>query len=305
MKTAFLLPFLLAPLLQSDRLTSDFHPDFREEFVASSLENFHYGSTGTKNRFKWKPGKKSRSEEATKVLSFKLNPKEEAGPGKGPEIISNKLTHFGSYSTRLKIPSTTKQPNVGAVVGFFTYREDVALGLSEVDMEWLIADPEIIYVGTWTGKPGELKRLGRTINLAKGTILATEYREDHRGYREDLTGGTSAPESIQPIEGFDASAQFHTYGFDWYPDRMRWWMLHPSTADTVVLWDYQGEKGIPQHPSRYRMNFWHTNNWAVETNPNSLEKPKKKFELEVDWMEYMPLKASDTPHPSLSTNLRM
>lgn len=36
------------------------------------------------------------------------------------------------------------------------------------------------------------------------------------------------------------------------------------------------------------MNFWHTNNWSVETNPKSLEKPKKKFELEVDWMSYRP-----------------
>ncbi|WP_235009843.1 family 16 glycosylhydrolase [Algoriphagus boritolerans] len=82
--------------------------------------------------------------------------------------------------------------------------------------------------------------------------------------------------------------EFHTYGFDWHPDRIRWWMLHPITADTVVLWDYRGERGIPQHPSKYRMNFWHTNNWSVETNPNSLEKPIKRFELEVDWMGYRP-----------------
>jgi beta-glucanase (GH16 family) len=144
-------------------------------------------------------------------------------------------------------------------------------------------------MGTWTGKPGNLKRIGRTINLAKGILYATEYREDFFQKRETLSGLTeNYPEQIQAIEGFDASARFHTYGFDWYPDRIRWWMLHPTTADTVVLWDYRGPQGIPQHPSRYRMNFWHTDNWPVETNPKSLEKPKKRFELQVDWIEYRP-----------------
>jgi hypothetical protein len=36
------------------------------------------------------------------------------------------------------------------------------------------------------------------------------------------------------------------------------------------------------------MNFWHTKDWAVETNPNSLEKPIQPYELEVDWMFYEP-----------------
>ncbi|WP_035455799.1 glycoside hydrolase family 16 protein [Algoriphagus terrigena] len=290
MKINFLSVFLLLSVIQADQFNGDFHEAFREDFSSSKPEYFHYGSTGTKAGFKWQSGKKSKTELGSKILSFKLNPKEDAGPGKGPEIISDKFTHFGSYSTRLKVPAATDQPNVGAVVGYFTYHNDTLLGLSEVDMEWLIADPEVIYVGTWTGKSGQLKRVGRTINLAKGIIYTTEYREDHREIREQLSDESNLPESIAAIEGFDASAQFHTYGFDWHPDRIRWWMLHPATADTVVLWDYQGEKGIPQHPSRYRMNFWHTDNWAVETNPNSLEKPEKRFELEVDWMEYVPLK---------------
>ncbi len=288
MKISFIPIFLLLSLIQSDQFYGDFHEAFREDFSSRKPENFYYGSTGTQAGFKWKSGKKSKTEPGSNVLSFKLDPNENAGPGKGPEIISDKFTHFGSYSTRLKVPSAKEQPNVGAVVGYFTYHNDAELGLSEIDFEWLLADPQVIYVGTWTGKSGELKRVGRTINLAKGIIYTTEYREDHVEKREKLSGLQNLPEEIKPIEGFDASAQFHTYGFDWRSDRIRWWMLHPTTADTVVLWDYQGERGIPQHPSRYRMNFWHTDNWAVETNPKSLEKPEKRFELEVDWMEYRP-----------------
>lgn len=286
MKTLFSVILLLIALLpSSDQKISR---GFREDFDSRKLNHFGYGSTGRKSKFKWKSGEKSTF--GDRILSFKLDPKENPGAGKGPEIISKEFTHFGTYSARLKVPDPrATQPNVGAVVGYFTYHDEPENGLSEIDFEWLLADPEVIYVGTWTGKSGKLKRVGRTINLAKGIIYTTEYREDHTKTREKLTGTRqNFPEKIQAIEGFDASAQFHTYGFDWHLDRIRWWMLHPTSADTVVLWDYQGERGIPQHPSKYRMNFWHTDNWSVETNPKSLEKPTQRFELEVDWMEFRP-----------------
>jgi hypothetical protein len=164
-------------------------------------------------------------------------------------------------------------------------------GLSEIDFEWLIADPEIIYIGTWTGLHGDLRRIGRTINIARGTIYNTIYKERLSGIINPLSGLQNQPEAIPAIEGYDASARFYTYGFNWYPDRIRWWMIHPATADTVVLWDYRGSTvGIPQNHSRYRMNFWHTNSWPVETNPNSIEKPLHPYEMEIDWMSYDPLK---------------
>lgn len=291
MKTIASILVIFSFLVNSDLQKEEFHEAFREDFSNRNSEYFQYGSTGKKAGWKWKSGKNSAETTDSKILSFKIHPKEAAGAGKGPEIISRKFTHFGSYSTRLKVPDPRDiQPNVGVVVGYFTYHEDQEKGLSEIDFEWLIAEPEIIYLGTWTGESGKLKRVGRTINLAKGIIYTTEYREDHSKTREKLSElSENYPEKIEAIVGFDASAQLHTYGFDWHADRIRWWMLHPTTADTVVLWDYRGERGIPQHPSKYRMNFWHTDNWSVETNPHSLEKPTKRFELEVDWMGYRPL----------------
>ena len=265
---------------------------FREDFNGSSLENFRYGSTGNPADFKWKSGVTTVSEPETKVLSLKLDPDEAAGAGKGPEIISKEFTHFGTYSARLKIPDVRQvQPNTGAVVGYFTYYVDSLPGLSEIDFEWLLADPEIIYVGTWTGQKDSLVRVGRTINLAKGDIFYTIHKVRHDGQPAPLTGLQNQPETIPALPGYDASARFYTYGFDWFPDRLRWWLLHPTTGAKIVLWDYQGSPlGIPQNPSRYRMNFWHTNNWSVETNPNSTEKPRERYELEVDWMSYEPLK---------------
>lgn len=264
------------------------HKSFREDFDGDSPEHFSYASTGNRADFTRTFGVSSSTEPGTSVLSFKIDPSDPPGAGRGPEIISNEFTHFGTYSVRLRVPDArSEQPNVGAVVGYFTYNMDDVLGLSEIDFEWLIADPSVIYVGTWTGPHDALKRIGRTINLAEGTIYETTYREGHQGTRYPLTGLQNQPETIEAIDDYDASSQFHTYGFDWHADHLRWWMLHPVTSDTVVLWNYRGSQaGIPQNESLYRLNFWHTNEWSVVTNPNSTEKPLKPYELEVDWMKY-------------------
>jgi hypothetical protein len=263
---------------------------FTEDFNDSSLRNFHYGSTGSKDAFKYKVGATSSAEPGTKVLLFKIDPADSAGPGRGPEIISNNFTHFGSYSARVKIPHVKNvQPNVGAVVGYFTYHMDNIQGLSEIDIEWLIADPSIVYIGTWTGSKGKLQRIGRTIDLAKGRIFNTIAKVNYNGTPTDLTGLQNQPETIPAIEGFDAAAKFYTYGFDWCTNRLCWWIIDPVTDKKIVLWDYQGSSlGIPQNPTQYRMNFWHTNTWPVETNPASIEKPLHPYELEVDWMRYEP-----------------
>ena len=265
---------------------------FKENFSNPASAYFRYGSTGQSVDFKYKQGVRSPTEPKSKILSFKINPDEKAGAGKGPEIISSEFTHFGTYSARLKVPDVKLiQPNAGAVVGYFTYHVDSIPGLSEIDMEWLIADPTVIYIGTWTGHTGALQRIGRTINLAKGIIYTTESKINYDGESTPLSGAQNQPGTIAPIPDYDASSQFYTYGFDWYPDRLRWWMLHPKTHKKIVLWDYQGSSlGIPQNASRYRMNFWHTNNWSVQTNPLSVEKPNRPYELEVDWMAYNPFK---------------
>lgn len=264
---------------------------FTEDFNDSTLHNFKYGSTGAKDAFKFQSGVTSSIEKNTKVLLFKIDPADSAGAGRGPEIISKKITQYGSYSARIKAPDVRGiQPNTGAVVGYFTYHMDGTQGLSEIDIECLVADPTILYIGTWTGARGKLQRIGRTINLAKGIIYNTIAKVGYDGNPTNLTGLQNQPEKIPAIEGFDASAKFYVYGFDWYPNRLRWWIINPATGKKVVLWDYQGSQlGIPPNHTEYRMNFWHTNTWPVDTNPKSIEKPQHPYELEVDWMKYEPL----------------
>lgn len=272
-----------------------FSPAFKEDFDAAKPQYF---SGGSAPRLFF--GVPSLTEKGTTVMLERIQPTDPAGAGKGPEISSTKRTHFGTYSARLRVPDVKKaQPNVGAVVGYFTYRFTQGFGLSEIDFEWLIADPTLIYIGTWTSAPnnvGNLQRVGRTINLAKGQILYTNYRSYHDGNKNHNFASDDdaalSPRTIPAISGYDASKQFYVYGFDWFPDRLTWWIEHPETGEKVILWDYQGTtpnfSGIPQPPTTYLMNLWHTNDWSVDTNPQSKQAPKYPYCLEVDWMKYEP-----------------
>lgn len=281
-----------------DNSKAEYHKAFVEDFSKSTSKYFmqRRDKRDEATDFRYFPGNLSLSEKGTDVLLYRIDPQDPAGAGRGPEIISRKYTSYGTYAARIRIPDVTKvQPNVGAVVGYFTYNMEPGKSLSEIDWEWLIADPEIVYIGTWTGPRGNLQRIGRTINLAKGIIYNTIYRSGKDGNIDHpLTGAQNQPETVPVIEGFNAAKQFYTYGFDWYPDRLTWWILHPETEEKIILWDYQGStpdfSGIPDNRTYYRLNFWHTNNWPVETNPDSVEKPAYPFEVEVDWMTYTPFK---------------
>jgi hypothetical protein len=287
-KLPLLFSFILSLAIHAQN--GNLSHSFTENFNVPVLKNFKYGSSGLKAPFKWQAGVSSKTEPGTKVLLFEIDPMDSAGAGRGPEIISNDFTYFGSYAARLKVPDVKKvQPNAGAVVGYFTYYTDSVYGLSEIDFEWLVADPSIIYIGTWTGYNGALKRIGRTINLARGIIYNTIYKDGFKGEPHPFTGAQNQPETIAAIDNYDASCHFYTYGFEWHSDRLTWWIMDPVNNKKIVLWDYRGsQRGIPQHQTYYRMNFWHTDEWGVETNLNAIEKPLHPYELEVDWMSYDP-----------------
>ncbi len=289
-KKLFLI--LVAILLAIPGVRAQYHESFVENFDGAVLENFDVNIRPQGDDFRYYSGVPSLSEKGTRVMIYRMDPTDPAGAGKGPEIVSKQLTYYGTYSARLRVPDVTKvQPNLGAVVGYFTYHVDDVDGLSEIDFEWLVADPEIIYIGTWTGKR-PIDRIGRVINLAEGEIYNTSYRADG-GTDVPFEGVQNLPEKVEPIEGYNAAERFYTYGFDWLPDRLIWWIEHPETGEKVVLWDYTGTtpdfSGIPNNPTHYRLNFWHTNNWPVQTNPHSIEPPLYPYELEVDWMKYVPL----------------
>jgi hypothetical protein len=132
----FFIPFIA--ISQSDK----YHSSFEENFEDSTSNYFRYGSTGNKTGFKYKLGVNSPTQSGTKILSFKIDPQDSAGAGRGPEIISKSFTHFGTYSARLKVPQVSAiQPNVGAVIGYFTYHVDSIPGLVRLTLNGSLPIP--------------------------------------------------------------------------------------------------------------------------------------------------------------------
>ncbi len=187
MKKALLVAVSSFILLNINAQTANTQSSFFEDFNDSVSTNFINGSTGTRADFKMKMGVASTVEKAIKILSFKIDPQDSAGAGRGPEIISKNFTHFGTYASRLKVPDVKKvQPNVGAVVGYFTYYMDSIYGLSEIDFEWLIADPTIIYIGTWTGPRGSLKELAVLLIWLKALFITQAIRKVMEARKQHL-----------------------------------------------------------------------------------------------------------------------
>ena len=195
-----------------DNADGRFHGAFIENFDKPGYDNFveRRDRRDEATDFRYFPGSVSSIEKGTDVLMYRIDPNDPAGAGRGPEIISKYYTSYGTYSARIKIPAVKDvQPNIGAVVGYFTYNSEPGKSLSEIDWEWLIADPEIVYIGTWTGYNGQLQRIGRTINLAEGKIYNTIYRSAAGGNVDHpLTGLQNQPETVPAIEGFNAAERF-------------------------------------------------------------------------------------------------
>lgn len=282
------------------------HGEFSEGFSDAESEWFDYNYRTSRDDFRYYPGVPSISERKTEVLMLRIDPADAAGAGRGPEVRTKDYTFYGSYSARIRVPDIRKaQPDAGIVVDFSVYDYEKNYGLCEAGFEWILADPEIVCLKACTGVEPERNTVMRTVNLAKGLVYDTSFRGEcilKNGKTEilasgKLSGAQNFPETVTAISGYDASSKFHTYGFDWYPERIVWWILHPQTSERTVLWEYEGRElfpgspapdGIPVIPSRYHLNFWHSKIKPVQTNPSSTQSPYYPYELEADNMSYRP-----------------
>lgn len=306
MKPTFLKQlFLILSCVALNGISLAWSQAWVEDWKDNSNPYFYYNTGGSSSTNKYEFPLSENTASDSSILILRIDTSDVSGAYQGPHMTSKELLGFGTYAARLKIPSAEQQPKVGAIVGLFNFYNDEWSQLQEadinnnglhdnveIDFEWLIADPEVIYITAYTdfhGPTGETRKVGRVINLAEGFIYSTEYAERLGGIGTPLTGVENSPTTIPAIPGYDASKDFYTYGYDWNTDRIRWWIIHPTTQDTVVLWDYQGPSSrIPQKLGSFIINFWHSDSWSVITQPGTTEKPRFPFELELDWMSFTP-----------------
>jgi len=315
-KAFLLLVFALVLQICAQTPCASCAQKIEENFDYSNLSNFNFESGGNKAKWAWKSGVSSQTEDTAKVIKLSMDTADKADAWQGQNFSSRNLTYFGKYCARIKIPNVQKQPNVGGVLGFFTYYNDLygsgqekdinKNGLSdnsEIDFEWLIANPQLIYMTAWTDyeENGKCRKISRIVNLATGKIYTTNYSEKLGSSGVKLSGVENLPETISPLGDFDASKRFYVYGFDWRPESIRWWIINPQNLDTIVLWNYSGNtERITQKPANLMFNIWHTNDWAAEGKPQSVQAPADTFWAEFDWIKYERLDNAPAPNPVIS-----
>ncbi|MBR4627076.1 MAG: family 16 glycosylhydrolase [Ruminococcus sp.] len=129
----------------------------------------------------------------------------------GGEYRTNEFYHYGYYECSMQAIK-----NDGVVSSFFTYTgpSDVVNGQKN---PWDEIDIEILGKDT--------------------TKMQINYYRNGQGGHE-----------VMIDLGFDSSLEFHTYGFDWQPDHITWYVdgnpVHTMNGD------------VPKTPSKIMMNAW-------------------------------------------------
>ena len=168
----------------------------------------------------------------------------------GGEFRTEKYYHYGYYETSMKAIK-----NDGVVSSFFTYTgpSDVINGQKN---PWDEIDIEIL--GKDTTK-----------------VQLNYYRNGQGGHEKmiDL--------------GFDASEGYHTYGFDWQPDKITWYV------DGKEVYSMSGD--VPKTPSKIRMNAWPgktVDDWLKAFNGN------KPLTASYEWVTYQKASNANAIDPS-------
>lgn len=220
-------------------------------------------------------------------------------PDQGANLKARRRTGHGTYAARLRAAGGASDRE-GIVTGFFTYfndgRDATGAGLpdnSEIDFEWLAAEPQSIYLAAWTHydpATGAGRRAYRKINLAAGRIEYTRTGAsfDPADQCELPDSPASQPAALPALAGYDASARYYEYGFRWEPAAVTWWIVHPATGRRLVLWRYAGPC-VPRLPAYAMANLWHTDAWAPEAWPQATGRPLGAVACAIDWISYEPL----------------
>src|SRR5688572_12257346 len=235
-----------------------------------------------------------------RVVQLNLAAFPAAGPNAAPNLLSTDVYGFGTYEARMKTADCASQPNTGIISGFFTYLNDGTdqngNGIkdnSEIDFEWLCAEPNVIWLTAWTDYQESptlaMRRIYRELDLRTGQIRRTCYSTNFGQCDVNLTGSATegSPSSIAGISNYNSATAYYTYGFTWLSNRLTWYIIHPTTGAKVILWDYQGPTSrITQRQARYMFNVWHTNNWPPPSMPGAIQQPTTSRNIKIDWAKY-------------------
>lgn len=144
-------------------------------------------------------------------------------------------------------------------------------GLYEVRMKAAKASGIVSSFFTYTG-PSE----GNPWDEIDIEILGKDTTKMQINY---FTNGTGGHESMINL-GFDAAAAFHTYGFEWLSNQIRWYV------DGVLVATENGSRGpLPVTASKIMMNLWPGTGVDSWLGPYNGTVP---LSAQYDWVRFTP-----------------
>ena len=166
----------------------------------------------------------------------------------GGEFRTDKYYHYGYYETSMKAIK-----NDGVVSSFFTYTGP-SDKINDVENPWDEIDIEILGKDT--------------------TKMQINYYRNGQGNHEQMID-----------LGFDSSEAYHTYGFDWQPDKITWYV------DGRKVGEMTGD--MPKTPSKIMMNAWPgrtVDGWLKAFNGRT------GLTASYEWVTYHKADNGDDPH---------
>ncbi len=159
---------------------------------------------------------------------------------------------------------------------------------SEVDIEILCGNPQVVSLVIWTDYTSDASFLGlsRQINLATGAYSQSESADS---YGQTPMG--TLPQFVIPQ--FPQADTYYEVGFDWEPAEVRFFIVVGGTE--ITLWDYTDAAHIPTHTSSLNFNLWHpSTHWAGDNSAANY--PANNAIERIDWARVWPSPpASETP----------
>lgn len=209
-------------------------------------------------------------------------------PSGAAEIVSKAECHYGTYTGRFKAARCESEAET--VSSLFTFLRDDSpdANNSEIDIEILGSEPHVIYLTVWTHQaPGLQKRVTRVIDMPSGTWKQSVLSPDGFLVRDNPLAPPPFPESgtlDRPVPGFDASADFYTYKFEWRKDRVTYHI--EIDGEWLPLWDFTTPGAIPWKPATLRANLWVSNvHWNC---PAAARAPTTEVRHRFDFISYKP-----------------
>ncbi|MDY0003828.1 MAG: glycoside hydrolase family 16 protein [Polyangia bacterium] len=213
-----------------------------------------------------------------------MGPDYRVSPAFATEVGTLQSVHFGTYRARVALASCAQGEEV--VNGIFLYQnggDANANGITdntEIDYEILCGEPHYLWLTVWTDYDEvAFRKTSRVIDTRTG-----EYYQTPPGEEDTYNLGSSPlgtiPEAAMP--GFPAPGAFYEMGFDWDPDRVRYFMV--IEGQEVTLWDFDDPSLVPQNSAWFLFNLWHTgSHWMTG---GEADYPAADAVMKVDWLRY-------------------